>query len=266
VVIGVLKAFSDWPLAVGQSQHPTANNPFTTMNTKHIIIALALIAGPFVGAYLFIEINTPPPQTAQLKLEEILSIKELHLVKHTYNDLFFLHRKNNPTKPVRAVAQVPVSITGYINLKDIKIIRVNDTIRKVILPKAHVQEPNYAVDQMVITKTRSFQLHAGADLYPEVTQYLKAVLNERKDSVRNLAIRNHILEQAEAEGKDYIESLLKAVAREDVVVTFNDGNKDKMIAAFQKHNHLEEKTILQHMHFDTTYYTMDGLAMQLTKD
>jgi hypothetical protein len=236
------------------------------MNTKHILIALALIAGPFVGAYLFHEIDSPPPQTAQLKLEEILYIKELHLVRHTYNDLFFLHRKNNPQKPVRAIAQVPVTITGYMNLKEIKIIRVNDTIRKVVLPKAHMQEPNYALDKMVITKTRSFQLHAGADLYPEVSRYLKEVLAERKDSVRRLAIRNHILEQAEAEAKEYIENLLRAVGRQDVVVTFNDNNKDRLIAAFQKHYHLEGKAMLRHFDTDTTYHRMDGLAMQLTTE
>ena len=60
------------------------------MKTKEYIISLALLAGPFVGAFLFNEFRTVPQASAQPKLEEILSIKQLHLVKHTYNDLFFL--------------------------------------------------------------------------------------------------------------------------------------------------------------------------------
>lgn len=229
------------------------------MKTKEITIALALLAGPFVGAYLYHRWSPPAQSSPQLKLEEVLSIKELHLVKHTYNDLFFLHRKNNPEKAVRAIAQVPVTITGYINLKDIKIIRVNDTIRKVVLPAAKITEACYEVNKMMITKTRSFQLHAGADQYPEVSRYLKETLEKRLDSVRTLAIRNHILTQAEAEGKEYIENLLVAVGRPDVIVTFNNEFKDKHVATYQKSYEFASRTLLQRS-ADTTVYQVRFIA------
>jgi hypothetical protein len=233
------------------------------MKTKEFIIALALVSGPFVGAYLFREFGSvTTPQSPQLKLEEVLSIKELHLVKHTYNDLFFLHGKNNPEKPVRAIAQVPVTITGYINLKEIQIIRVNDTIRKVILPAAKITEACYEVDKMMITKTRSFQFHAGKDHYPEVSRYLQEVFHSRKDSVRSLAIRNHILEQAEAEGKEYIEHLLVAAGRPDVTVTFNDAVKEKRVATYQQSYQFASRQLLHDHHVDTTVYHLSFIASE----
>ena len=73
----------------------------------------------------------------QLTLEQVLYIKELHLVKHTYNDLFFLHKKNDKSKAIRAMVQVPVTITAYINLKEIRLVRQNDSIRQIILPHAY---------------------------------------------------------------------------------------------------------------------------------
>ena len=76
------------------------------MNSKYIILVMALVLGAFIGAWIHKGFFTPSPQTGQLKLEEILAIKELHLVKHSYKDLFFLHRKNDINKSVRAIAQV----------------------------------------------------------------------------------------------------------------------------------------------------------------
>ena len=181
-----------------------------------IIIFLAFAAGYFYHK------ATPLPTQQQLTLEQILSIKELHLVKHTYNDLFFLHKKNNSNKPIRAVVQVPVTITGYLNLKEIQLVRENDSIKTIVLPHARLNEPNYHVDQMIVRETRSLQVHVGKDLYPLVGDYLKTRVAERIDTLRKAAITNRILLQAETEGKEYIESLLRAMNRKDILVTFNN--------------------------------------------
>jgi len=233
------------------------------MKTKNITIALAMLSGLFAGASLFRYFDkSAHPPSAQLKLEEILSIKELHLVKHTYNDLFLLHRKNNSDKPVRVIAFVPVTVTAHLNLKDIKIDKVNDTIRQILLPYATMHDPCYQMGKMRVTKLRAFQLHAGPDLYADVTQYIQQVMAVRIDSVRNVAIQNQILEQAEAEGKEYLESLLKALGRRDVIVTFGNPVKDRIIAAIQlKHKVKAHEALLDYyIRRDTTYYRMDYVA------
>jgi hypothetical protein len=199
------------------------------MNSKTIIVILALILGGITGAYLHKKFSYPAPQPSQLKLEEILSIKELHLVRYMYKDLFFLHRKNDPDKAIRAIVEVPVSITAYINLKEIEVVKHNDSIKAVILPKAYVNAPAYEVNKMVIKKTRTFQLHAGSDLYPEVTQYLQQATSQRMDTVRAMAIENKILQQAEKEAKDYIKSMLRAVGRNDINVLFSESKSSKPI-------------------------------------
>ena len=163
--------------------------------------------------------NLPSPQ--QLTLEQILSIKELHLVKHVYQDLFFIHKKNNHNKPIRAIVQVPVTVTAYINLKEIKILYKNDSVKQVILPHALLTNPNFHIDQMIIVReTRALQIHVGHDLYPMVAQYLSASMAERMEAMRKVAEDNHILAQAETEVREYVEMLLKAVGRNDVLVSF----------------------------------------------
>lgn len=181
------------------------------------VIVAAFIAGFFYGRF---KPSVPVPQ--QLTLEKILSIKELHLVKHVYTDLFFMHKQNNPNKAIRAIVQVPVIVTAYIDLKEIQMLKQGDTITQIVLPRARMNEPQYQVNKMIIRETRSFQVYAGKDLYPLVGSYLQATIANRIDTVRHMAVTNRVLAQAEVEGKEYILSLLRELGRSDVIVRFVD--------------------------------------------
>jgi len=187
------------------------------MKTFIFIIIIVILA--FGAGYLFHK-SEPNPTPQQLTLEQILSIKELHLVKHTYTDLFYLHRHNNPNKPIRAIVQIPVSITAYLNLKEIKLVHHHDSLKVIVLPHAQLNEPNYHIDQMIVRETRGLQVHVGKDLYPLVGTYLKERVAERIDTLRKAAISTQILMQAEKEGKEYIEKLLHTLHRQDILVTF----------------------------------------------
>jgi hypothetical protein len=66
----------------------------------------------------------------------------------------------------------------------------------VILPDARINQPCYEINNMTVMKTRAFQLHAGDDLYPELSRYLQQTIATRMDTLRALAIRNGILEQS----------------------------------------------------------------------
>jgi hypothetical protein len=203
------------------------------MKTIAYVLALGLIVAAAIGGFFYGRI-TRPPSPQQLTLEQILSIRELHLVKHTYTDLFFLHKKNNPNKPIRAMVQVPVTITAYLNLKDIQVVGTGDSIRKIVLPSARLHEPVYHVNRMLVRETRSWQLHAGKDLYPEVSNYLGQTIATRIDTARSLSVSNRILIQAEVEALEYITTLLQNFNRKYVEVTFGDAQKDAVVLAHWK--------------------------------
>lgn len=198
------------------------------MKTLNYIPAFLFVCGAAIGILLYREFRTASTATPQqLTLEQILSIRELHLVKHTYTDLFFLHRKNDHRKAIRAIVQMPVTITAYLNLNEIELVRQGDSIRTVILPSALLNEPVYHINNMVVRETRSFQLHAGKDLYPQVSKYLGTIIKERMDTTRQRAETNRILIQAEAEAKEYVERTLQMLGHDQIEVTFNDATKDE---------------------------------------
>lgn len=189
------------------------------MKTFISILILGVVTAAFIGGMFYGRFKPTPPSPQHLTLEQILSIKELHLVKHTYTDLFFLHKHNDPSKAIRAIVQVPVVVTAYLDLKEIKLIKENDSVRQIVLPRAKLNDPQYQVHNMLIRETRSVQLHVGKDLYPQVGTYIQQLIATRTDTVRNMAVTNRILAQAEEEGKEYVIALLRELGHAEIRVT-----------------------------------------------
>ena len=131
------------------------------MKSSTYVLLFCLIAIAFAGGFWFGPLKKSHNISQPLRLEEILSIKELYLVKHVYQDLFFLHKKNDQSKSIRAIVQVPVEITAKLNLKEIQVIYSHDSVKEVVLPRAHLNAPYYKVDQMVVRETYSFQISFG---------------------------------------------------------------------------------------------------------
>ncbi len=219
------------------------------MKTSNYIPAFLFLCGAALGILLYREFrkqssNTSQPQ--QLTLEQILSIRELHLVKHTYTDLFFLHKKNDKRKAIRAIVQMPVTITAYLNLNEIELVRQGDSIRAVILPSAVLNEPVYHINNSVVRETRAFQVYAGKDLYPQISTYVGAIVKERMDTTRHRAETNRILIQAEAEAKEYVENILKLLGHNHIEVTFNDATKDAHANNYLRAAHKKSKIVGPH--------------------
>ena len=181
---------------------------------RYLITAVILIA----MTWHYVDRPDPPVSGSRITLEQILSVKELHLVRHEYNDLFFLHRRNDPKRTVQAVAQIPVTVTAYLDLKDMTFIRRGDTVEAIVLPKARIHAPVYHLDRMALRDTRTFRIHVGRDLYPQVAEGLKKEVTFRSDSLKKVAIGNHILLQTETEGKAWLEWFLASVGRDDIKV------------------------------------------------
>jgi len=215
------------------------------MKTNATLLTLVVILIAFAGGLFYGRTKSAIAVPSQLTLEQVLSIRELHLVKHTYNDLFFLHMKNDPAKAIRAIVQVPVVISACLNLKEIEFVKVHDSIRQIILPHACLNNPEYQMGQMIVRETRSWQWHVGRDLYPEVSYYLQAAIAGRMDSIRHRAVANRILMQAEEEGREYITRLLNELGRSDIRVRFVDEEWSGKIALSTPRKRLVNSMITQ---------------------
>ncbi len=189
------------------------------MNKTIVIIILTLIIGITGGILIHKRISKQSINNITT-FEEVLKIKELHLIKHVYQDLSFIHKENDPNKTMRAIALVPVEVSAYINLNEVKIDKKQDSILCITLPEPDITVPNYQVDKMDVKDVRNFQVHIGKDLHAEVLRYLKEIASKRKEAIVKLAIENGILDETKQEAENYIHSLLKVLVLNDAPIEF----------------------------------------------
>ena len=189
------------------------------MKSKLLLPTLALTIGIIGGICLNSKFRKPKSSDIA-KFEEIVRIKELHLIKHIYQDLSFIHRKNDASKSLKAVALVPVSVTAYIDLTQMIIKHKNDSIIKIILPYPEMSEPNYLIEKMEVKKVKGFQIHIGKDLHAEVLSYLTEIVTRRKKAIVQLSVENGIVEETKKGAEEYITSLLRGLNIEHVELVF----------------------------------------------
>ncbi len=187
---------------------------------KTVTIVLLSLALGIIGGVLIHKRFVKPNSNDIAKFKEIIKIKELHLLKHTYQDLTFIHRKNDTSKSLKAVATVPVNISAFIDLTKMQIKYCSDTISKILLPSPQMTDPNYQIDKMEVKRIKSFQLHIGKDLYSEVLNYLKDIVNRRKKAIIQLSVKNGIIKETKESAKEYITSLLKGFTLKPVPIEF----------------------------------------------
>ena len=194
---------------------------------NYINLGLYFIAGATSFLCIWLIAGSAKDKTkpeGRIHLHEITEIKELHLVKHHYSDLFFLHKKNNLKKPIVAIVQIPVTITAHVDLRGIIISKKSKEEVVVLLPKAKVNQPIYEIENMNIRETGNFSIQVGTRHYPMVAESLRDQINQRKDSLISIAVANNIIEQTETGAKSWVENFLKSAGYKNVTVKISGSN------------------------------------------
>ena len=192
------------------------------MKKTFIIIGLTLVIGVVGGIFIQKKITKPNSKIAITMFEEIIKVKELHLIKHKYQDLSFIHKKNDPDKTLRAIAIIPVVVSSYIDLNDIEINKKNDSIIGIVLPEPQLEDPNFKTDKMEVKSVRDFQIYMGKDLHSEVLKYFRENTIRRKEAIIKLSIDNGIINETKEDAAEYIYSLMKGLGLNQVPVIFKD--------------------------------------------
>jgi len=191
------------------------------MQKTLIIILLALVLGSLLGAFIHKKFAKPAPKDIAV-FQEIIKQRELHLIKHLYQDVCFIHRKNDTSKAIKAITIIPVSLSAYIDLKKLEIKMKGDSVKSIMLPSPEIGDPNYRVDSMQVIQVKSSFIHIGKDLYTEVTEQIQNIVQLRKEAILETSVKYDIIGQTKNEALEYISSLLKSLNMSHVQVSFAD--------------------------------------------
>jgi len=153
-------------------------------------------------------------------INQIKTVKELHTISCLFDDLVFIHRKDDPSKSLWAILKIPVEVSAYTDLEKVDYIIKNDTLTEIVLPNAVLSDPNYQLDKSTAIKVRSFQFHIGSNNYVNTINIIKERIKEGKISINQRAVEHGILKQADQEAEKYFQTLMSLFGKKNVQISF----------------------------------------------
>lgn len=155
------------------------------------------------------------------KVYEIKKIKNLHLVKHTIQNILFLHKENNPEKSVHAVVKTKCIVSCYINLEEAEFIKENDMLVKIILPEPALADPFFDINGLEVGKVSEvnftwFKNNAAVSWLND----FKSLLVQEKEKSKKTAINNGILDDAKQQAIAYVNGIMNVTGNKDVLIEF----------------------------------------------
>ena len=192
------------------------------MKVLKMIGAIAIIVG--IGYLIYSKLPKRPSGWEGFK--EVVLKRKLHLVEYKYQDVIFIHKKDNEKKKLLMIIKYPVSVSASVDLKGFKRDSINKTIT---LPVPILEEPELDLisEETEIKAVRNGFLvsfgGARADL-------LNSLISRMRDSRNRIIIdagKRGIIKQASSEAKGFIEDLLFHFSKEEIYdVVFADSEPE----------------------------------------
>lgn len=172
------------------------------MKTGLLIALSCLLIGALIS-FAFFRNNTIKYVDASINITEIRKIKQLHLVKHVYEDVILMHKGDDTTKTIQAIITVPVEISGYVDLEKCSL---DSLSKELVVPAPQLTEPQYSTPNA--RHVRRVFSGKPADY---INRYAK-MLTARKTLIVERAKANKILENTREECENYFEQFFKSMS------------------------------------------------------
>ncbi|MGM0579342.1 MAG: hypothetical protein ACQETL_01590 [Bacteroidota bacterium] len=102
---------------------------------KHLLTALiaGLILVP-LAIWATSKFHHPRKYLEEAQVKEVILQQDFHGAKVVLNDVYFVHRRNKPNRPIIAYYEIPVEISAFVDLKDMVVRSDNDQNITILLP------------------------------------------------------------------------------------------------------------------------------------
>lgn len=146
------------------------------------------------------------------ELRKITMKRDLHLVEYRYHDMIFLYKKDNPDKKLRMIVKYPVSISAYVDLKQMLI----DSIKGIVT----IPQPELGKTNIEFAKAEFISIRDGLSISlggarEKTLKLLKTRMEESERRIMDNAIELGIYKQARTETETFIKGLLSYLNKEN---------------------------------------------------
>lgn len=183
----------------------------------HLLTGLivALIVGP-LAIWGTSQFHHPRKYLEESQVKEVILQQDFHGAKVVLNDVYFVHRRNKPNRPIIAYYEIPVEISAFVDLKEMVIESDENQNITILLPDPKLDVPNFKWDQAEFESLRVLDLDVTLfeNRMEAAINEIKEIEAERKDKITQAALNSGILKLTKLQLADVLEAIFLPLDQE----------------------------------------------------
>ncbi len=189
---------------------------------------VTLIVAP-LAVWATLELQHPRKYLEEGQVKEVILKQDFHGAKVVLNDVYFVHRRNKPNRPIIAYYEIPVEISAYVDLKDMVVSSDDNQNITILLPDPKLDVPNFKWDQAEFESLRVLDLDVTLfeNRMEAAMNEIKEIEAERKDKITRSALNSGILELTKLQLSEVFEAIFLPLDQEVSIRFAGDETPDE---------------------------------------
>ena len=189
---------------------------------------MTLIVAP-LAVWATLELQHPRKYLEEGQVKEVILKQDFHGAKVVLNDVYFVHRRNKPNRPIIAYYEIPVEISAYVDLKDMVVSSDDNQNITILLPDPKLDVPNFKWDQAEFESLRVLDLDVTLfeNRMEAAMNEIKEIEAERKDKITRSALNSGILELTKLQLSEVFEAIFLPLDQEVSIRFAGDETPDE---------------------------------------
>mgnify|MGYP003111254666 CR=1 FL=1 len=189
---------------------------------------VTLIVAP-LAVWATLELQHPRKYLEESQVKEVILQQDFHGAKVVLNDVYFVHRRNKPNRPIIAYYEIPVEISAFVDLKEMVVSSDDDQNITILLPDPKLDVPNFKWDQAEFESLRVLDLDVTLfeNRMEAAMNEIKEIEAERKDKITQAALNSGILELTKLQLSEVFEAIFLPLDQEVSIHFAGDESPDE---------------------------------------
>jgi len=220
----------------------------------HLISAIiaVLIFVP-LAVWATLELQHPRKYLEEGQVKEVILQQDFHGAKVVLNDVYFVHRRNKPNRPIIAYYEIPVEISAFVDLQDMVVSSDDNQNIEILLPNPQLNEPNFQWDKAEFESLRMLDLDITLfeNRMEAAMQEIKEIEAARKAKITEAALKSGILELTKLQLSEVFEAIFLPLDQEVSIRFEGDEEPDEFENSLKTSKEILSDLEKELMSFDT---------------
>jgi hypothetical protein len=215
------------------------------------IIAILIVVPITIWATL--ELQHPRKYLEEGQVKEVILKQDFHGAKVVLNDVYFVHRRNKPNRPIIAYYEIPVEISAFVDLEDMVVSSDGNQNITILLPDPKLDVPDFLWHKAEFESLRLLDLDITLfeNRMEAAMNEIKEIEAERQEKITQAAMNSGIMELTKLQLCEVFEAIFLPLDQEVSIRFASDEAPDDFEHSLRTSGEILHDLEKELMSFDT---------------